>query len=476
MPYLLPDDLDPDVFKCLTIRVPDDPQWEVNFWGALLELAKWFNHERDALHKGKIVADKWRGWIEEAMTCNTITDMAIVSNKLLIQRCNSEIWIEVGPINTIPMKVENGKIYYDVNGDGTFELSQYINTQQNIFGPGGLPVTDDNDRFCRASWIMANSLADDYADVAKKIDLLVNQIPSRGVQWLSSLTVFPPLIEFIESNIEGITAFIKDWVYGTARDPETIRKVAEILFCSIKDHYPDNLDNVISDLDLGAYEPTGGPIGSIYIWENFAGLAEVAYNSLTGTNTAYLILAYAKISESAVIQFLGLSTPVEDAMNYALNTAEHFDSRDCGGFDCMLWEHQVNFTTDVEIVRGFPIGEAIASANQNATWISPNAKRQICEFKILPIETPLPYGIIKVTAVVSTVEETWQAILLNYFGGSILDSDETHTSGNTERVLEPPEPLQGIWFWVASQIQEPSTPLQFSMTVTIQGNGTNPFE
>lgn len=270
--------------------------------------------------------------------CDVITDLRIQNSRLEAQFCGSETWVLIGRINTIPMRFQNGQIQYDVNGDGTYEISQYINNQQNLYGPG-LPVTDDNDRFCRAAWIMANSFADDYADVAKRIDLVLNQIPSRGVQWLSSLTVFPPLIEFIESNIEGITSFIKDWIYGTARDPETIKLVAQILYCSIKDHYPDNLDNVISDLDLGAYEPTTEINPLKAIWNNFNGLAEIAYNTFNGTNTAYLILAYAKVSESAVIEFLGLSTPVEDAMMYALNTAEHFDSRDCGDFPCAEWSH-----------------------------------------------------------------------------------------------------------------------------------------
>lgn len=476
MPYLLPDDLDPDVFKCLTIRIPDDPQWETVFWGALTEITYWFNHDRDPAHKAAIVAKKWREWIDDAMSCNTITGITIVNNRLLVQYCNSDVWVTVGPISTIPIRYSNGKIEYDVDLNNTFSVSQYINSQQNIYG-GGLPVTDDNDRFCRAAWIMARAMADDYADMIQLIDTNITRVLTRGVQLIAAALVpYTGWAELTESSTEQITDSIKSWLAGTARDEETIRKVAELLFCSIRDHYPNDLNDVIKDLDLGAYEPLGGPLQSIYFWENFGAIAEIAYNTAIGMNQAYIILAYAKISESAFIQFLGLSTPVEASMLYALGTAEHFDSRDCGGFPCMGWTHELNFSTEALILLGFPEGLMLNSGCQIASWIGPDQRRQTTEFRVAPFPVG-GYGITKVTAYVTTQEETWEAFLLDYEGGPILDSDTTHTAGDNTRVLEPPTPITGLWFWVASQIQGNSDcPAFFSITVTIEGNGENPFE
>lgn len=318
--------------------------------------------------------DKGAKFLELFDGCDVITDLRILNNRLEAQFCGSNLWVLIGKINTIPMRYQNGQMQYDVDGDGTFEVSQYINNVQNIFGTGGLPVTDDNDRFCRAAWAMANSLSDDYADVAKKIDLATNQVASRGIQWLGAIVPWTLSAETIESITEGVSSFIKDWLYGAARDPETIRQVAEILFCSIKDHYPNNLDNVIKDLDLGPYEPIGGPLQSFFFWENFGALAEVAYNTGTGTNTAYLILAYAKVSELAFIEFLGLATPVKDAMIYALNTAEHFDGRECGSFSCMTWEHEF-LSTDLitwEIFNfGIKTSSGWVSTCETMSWMIP---------------------------------------------------------------------------------------------------------
>jgi hypothetical protein len=420
--------------------------------------------------------DRARKFFELFDGCDVITNLRVGNNVLEAQFCGSDTWVFIGRINTLPTRYNNGKLEYDVNGDGSFSVSQYINSQQNIYG-GGLPVADDNDRLCRASWIIGKAMLDDWKDIVQNTALTVNFV-AQASGWLVSWLLFPPITETVKM-IGTTTQIVANWLAGAAVEPEVQRKMAELLFCALKECYPDDLNNLFDYIDLGIYEPSGffDEVAQLAVWQNFDFVAQLAYDTSNSSQIVYLALALQKIAIKVGIANMGIVvSPIQAMLTYALNTAEHFDSRDCGGFGCMLWEHQVNFETDAIILNGFPIGEAIASANQAAPWIGPNYKRQICEFRILPIETILPYGIIKVTAVVTTLEETWQATLLNYWGGPVLDEDNTHTSGDTSRILEPPEPLQGIWFYVASQIQEPNTPLQFSMTVTIQGNGTNPFE
>jgi hypothetical protein len=339
MPYLLPNDLDPDVFKCLTIRVPDDPQWEVNFWGALLELAKWFNHDRDALHKGKIVADKWRGWIDDSMACNTITGITIVNSKLLVQYCNSDVWVTVGPVSTIPMRYNNGKLEYDINGDGTFEVSFYNNIQQNFLGQGEFPITDDNDRICRASWAMAREMADNMNDIVRAITS-GSKLLAGAMQMLASWTVIAqPAEETIEYFSDELPQSVLDFFGSKITDPDTIKKIAEMLYCSLVENYPDDLDNVINDIPLGIYAPIATLDPTKIQWTNFGDIMQSIYDSLLGPNTAYLVIAYAKVSIQALSVFNFLPTPVRQTMTQALATAEYFDSRDCVGFPCEGWTH-----------------------------------------------------------------------------------------------------------------------------------------
>lgn len=476
MPYLLPDDLDPDVFKCLTIRIPDDPQWEVNFWGALLQLSRWFNHERDALHKATIVANKWREWIDDSMSCNAITGMTIVNNKLLIQYCNSDVWVTVGPISTIPMRYQNGQMQYDVNGDGTFEVSQYLNYNQYLFGEG-LPIADANDRICRASWMLARAICDDYRDAITILRAATNAV-IKGAKWIVALMAghagAPESVQFVG---EGIAGTILDWLDNNIMQPETIQMVAELIYCALVEKYPDDLNDFWDAIDLDPYDPLGflDPLDQIVQWLNMEAITTLAYNTATGRNSGYLALAYAKLASTMGLEAVGFFTPVNQLMTSALSSAEYFDGRDCEDFPCMIWEHQINFTTETLIVFGFPNGLSMTSQNQNATWEGPNKKRQICSFRLAPFEG-VEYSIIKARAEITTSQQTWEAVLLDYEGGPEMDRDNTHTSGNTERILEPIAPITGMWMWIASQIQEPNTPFQFSMTVTIYGTGTNPFE
>jgi hypothetical protein len=69
--YRLPDVIDPEESICVTVRVPNDLMHLIAFWGALEELARWWNWERDALKRGREAAAVWRAVIDEARA-NTV--------------------------------------------------------------------------------------------------------------------------------------------------------------------------------------------------------------------------------------------------------------------------------------------------------------------------------------------------------------------------------------------------------------------
>jgi len=69
--YPIPDDLDPSGFCCVSIPVPDDPQWRAMLLGAIWRLSLQTHWERDAAKSAKTVAARWREvWREVSeMTC-----------------------------------------------------------------------------------------------------------------------------------------------------------------------------------------------------------------------------------------------------------------------------------------------------------------------------------------------------------------------------------------------------------------------
>jgi hypothetical protein len=69
--YRLPDVIDPEERICVTVRVPNDLMHLIAFWGALEELARWWNWERDAAKRGREAAAVWRAVIDEARA-NTV--------------------------------------------------------------------------------------------------------------------------------------------------------------------------------------------------------------------------------------------------------------------------------------------------------------------------------------------------------------------------------------------------------------------
>lgn len=383
MPYLLPDDTTPTVFKCLTIRIPDDPQWESTFWGNMLQLCRWFNFDRDEAHNGKIVADVWCELIEEAMSCNTITGIRFFENRLQIQFCNGSTWVDVGTLQDFGVRFENGAIQFDLGGTGDYAVSLYKNSYENIYG-NGLPLTSDADKICRASWTLARSLCDDFHDLSNLFGV-GNKILASLFQ--SVLELIPPTAladDTIEFATEDLPVTIMNWITNAARDPDTIQKVAQMIYCSLLENFPDNLDNVIDDIPLGIYTPIFDPDTATRTleWINFSDIATSIYDTLTAKFVAYMVIGFARLQINQLLQFVGMVKPAETIMLGALNTALFFDSRDCDGFPCQTWCYQWDFLVSD---GGFTVIPATNSLGlwtagigwQNQPWVSVPANRNL---------------------------------------------------------------------------------------------------
>lgn len=57
--YLLPDQLTGHPLRCVQINIPDVREYRIAFWGAVLQLARWWSWEKTGDKSGKIAADYW---------------------------------------------------------------------------------------------------------------------------------------------------------------------------------------------------------------------------------------------------------------------------------------------------------------------------------------------------------------------------------------------------------------------------------
>lgn len=64
--WLLPEVVNPPTSSSVCICIPDDENHVAAFWGALQELAYWFNWQRDPAHTGLAASIKWQAIVSEA--------------------------------------------------------------------------------------------------------------------------------------------------------------------------------------------------------------------------------------------------------------------------------------------------------------------------------------------------------------------------------------------------------------------------
>lgn len=58
--YPLPEPLTPSGLGCVSMMIPDSPDYRSLFLSAMTQLGYWFSYERDESHGGRVVANNWR--------------------------------------------------------------------------------------------------------------------------------------------------------------------------------------------------------------------------------------------------------------------------------------------------------------------------------------------------------------------------------------------------------------------------------
>lgn len=417
------------------------------------------------------------------MSCeDAINGFRRANNWIQITRCNNPTWTNTINLGAAVGQGANGEILFDFDGNGLPDQTIYANSYQNIYGDT-LPLTDTNDMLCRAAWSMARQYTDAFNSLIGIVGAVDNFL-AGAIQMFGDLGVVTALAD---DTIEFLT---QDWVQATvdflksnAKTDQTVGLAAELIYCALSEAYPDDYENFWDYIEWGAYAPLMSALsGGKVQWGNFGDIATSIKNTLLGRFTAYLALGYAQTSIYWAQEKVGVYQPTKKMLEKAFATAMFFDARDCLDMPCNFWVHTINFSTEAsyfDFKRGSADSEGnYVSAGQNATWISPNHKRQTIEVQFDEIGTGVDYLLTEVTFNMTVPDQTCELTVLNWFGGMPpLYSNYDCVSGDREQIVELPEGHKGLWIIIGSQIiDSPSYPAPFSCQITLTGTGSNPFE
>lgn len=350
MPYLLPDDITPTDFKCLTIRIPDDPQWESTFWGALTELCKWFNFERDEAHHATIVAHLWQEWIEAAMACNTITAMEFFEGKLRIQFCNSSTWVNVGSLGNFGVRFENGALQYDLDGDGNYDVTQYTTFAQNVYQQGLVPATA-TDIICYSATELAEQVTDDFQDMLQLLNAATTFFLGTGVDFARTIAWSLPV--WLTAGIDdamllqiaaayNFTTAAQEYFIEQLNDIDVKREVANFIYCALVEslvtvdgittleNFEDNLISVVGSYFIAI------PISLVsdVLTLDFGSIIQDAIG-FPNKAIAGIAIGYALAQKQIMADALHISDTWTALFQGLAVQAAYFDERDCSGFDCL---------------------------------------------------------------------------------------------------------------------------------------------
>jgi len=367
--WLTPNNDDGQLYVLLSI--PSTVEWIACLRGAILSLTYDYNWEQFGAMTPEETAQKWLEIFEAIETFEGDLLKDIRLNDAMLQKMfwRSDTWVDVGNVMRYKIRAIDGGWEMDLDGNDTYEINQFTNSTQNIYGEG-LPFADVNDQICRASWALANSLADDFRDVMRYA--VISQRISAGiVQMMAEATVVLGLTDdTIRFVSETLPQLVLDWIKDNSTDPDTIAQLAEWIYCSIQTHLPDDLDDVIKDIPLGIYAPvfTVIDVGRQVEWGNFEDVADSIYNTAVGKSVAYLIIGYAQSSHRAVLEFLGAYKPTEGMIRAAMSSAQYFDARDCEFDDC---DPLLIVTFDSNNVVPFTLSEwgALVEISDDNNWL-----------------------------------------------------------------------------------------------------------
>lgn len=204
--YVIPDDTSPSGIRCVTVPVPDDPQWIAQFLGAIWRLSLQTHYERDEAKSGTIVAARWRQvWNEVQMAlcgCGAGGDI-----------------IRINTVNNFRFNIQN---VFNVSGLDGVAPDRPDDKWDADTGDAGDEVQQRQNALCLAVLDYVHTIAEDSWRRAV------------GMSILDVATTFP--ITFLASPINGLIYWGALALLTKARiDALNSQSVRETIACCLKE-------------------------------------------------------------------------------------------------------------------------------------------------------------------------------------------------------------------------------------------------
>ena len=158
--YVIPDELDPEGICCVSVPVPDHPQWRAQFLGALYRLTLQTHYERDAAQSGKVMATRWRQVYSEVRdNMGTCTPSDTIMRRTINADFRLALVVEFTANGLNGIAPDRPDTFFDVDS-----------------GDAGDDVQRRSNALCNACIDFVNTIADDAASVAMTIGLTTTPV------------------------------------------------------------------------------------------------------------------------------------------------------------------------------------------------------------------------------------------------------------------------------------------------------------
>ncbi len=199
--YKIPANLDPAGICCITVPVPDDPEWIAQFNGAVYRMSIQSHYERDDAKSGKVVAARWREiWKEIQVACCS-QDQSI-----------NNIQISAWMLQNFQMAFDWTQIW--VTGTQTVSIDYYLipDTYSTDAGDAGDEIFQREQALCLATqgWLnevmnyMESWMISNFEEVA-----LVAGGTFGAATAISGLLMFPVLVGWAVAANIAIDVFLE---------------------------------------------------------------------------------------------------------------------------------------------------------------------------------------------------------------------------------------------------------------------------
>lgn len=186
-------------FRCITVYVPDDDRYVALLSGLVAIPTKWFNWQRDATHKGKLLANQWQAayaltdW-EGCMNCEDVAD-CIENNEAVQEALEQNLIDNINNSADVQTALNNVYNQYGVN-----PMPEDV-TATDIMPP---TVLCDADKMWGAVNQLIESMHTNNLDSFEAAEELTD-FSERVSMLLSAIPIFEtlPVDEFID-YVQGI--------------------------------------------------------------------------------------------------------------------------------------------------------------------------------------------------------------------------------------------------------------------------------